>query len=145
MTRLADLGTLDRADQRERVKQKHEIPTRSDERADKDRSSAKAWRECCRKVDLRDGDICQSCGCTTVRSLKLQPKRGEHAHIVRRRKEAAIMFDPRNVFKACHECHTKFDRHQLRIEQHRRDYFEYGGVAYVNADKPMRFLPTATS
>lgn len=108
--------------------------TRLEEKVVKDKSDDRAWADCCKAVDKRDGEICRCCKRKTVRTLELLPNRGEHAHIVRRRKVKALMFDSRNVLKLCLACHQKFDKHQIEVVGKAADQFELDGVRYLNAD-----------
>lgn len=118
--------------------------TRLDEKVDKDAKADKAWDDCKKTVDKRDGIKCRCCKQRTVVTIELDPKRSEHHHIVKRRKEKGLLTDPRNVIRVCLKCHQKLEKHQLSIIGKAADMFEYpvgSGKFHLNADsKELKFV-----
>lgn len=114
-------------------------PTRLEEKVVKMKADEKAWEACKRTVDVRDHYNCRHCGCKTVKTLDLTPNRAEHHHIVRRKKEAKLLTDPRNVLLLCHVCHTEVTRRKLFILQPAKAMFTLNGKSYLNADNPVEW------
>lgn len=115
-------------------------PSRIDDRVkyrrDNDRQST-AFRQ---KVWQRDHGCCRCCGRAVLRTIELDPRRGECHHIVRR-EHRATRYDPRNGVLLClSPCHEAVTRHEIRITgQHR---FTIEGQDYLNADRALSFRRT---
>lgn len=126
------------------AKQKWEM---NDRVVDKDaarRDRDRLWEACKKKVDLRDKHRCRICKRKTKKTLTLCAEREEHCHLVRRKKEEALMWDSRNVFTGCHACHRKFDTHQIHAVQKASLMFVGpNGKSFINADEPIEWKEAA--
>ncbi len=118
---------------------KDAMVTRDDERKEDTSAAAKAWEACKKAVDRRDKHRCRACKRKVVATLTRCPERAEHAHLVSRKKESALMHDARNVLLLCHECHSKFDRHKLSVIQVAGSMFHFDGRSLINAEHPLEF------
>jgi hypothetical protein len=101
------------------------------------RKADRAWVQCCRIVDQRDGYKCRCCLRRVVKTLSLCTERLEHHHLEARSLMPALTNDPRNVITMCKSCHLKLTQHDLEPSGHR---FEFQGGHYLNADCPLIFL-----
>jgi len=136
---IADLPTLAEMQAQRRAVPKYEMPTRDDERKVDTKAAATAWEACKKAVDVRDKFKCRACKRKVVKTLTRCPERAEHAHLVRRRKESALMTDSRNVLLLCHFCHEKFDRHKLSVIQTAGLMFQFDGHSFIDADHLLEF------
>lgn len=118
--------------------------SRLDEKVEKDAKADKAWDECKKAVDKRDGMKCRCCKQRMVVTIELDTKRSEHHHIVKRRKEKGLLVDQRNVLRVCLRCHQKLEKHKLTIVGKQADMFEFpdgSGKYFLNADsKELKFV-----
>ncbi len=135
---ISTLQTLSEAVQTYRANSKGK--SRLEVKVEKGKASDKAWEDCKRIVDKRDGMKCRFCGVRVVRTLELDPKRAEHHHIARRAKEKALLTDPRNVVLVCLACHQKLTKHLTQIIGRAVDMFEHAGKKFLSADKPLQFI-----
>ena len=113
--------------------------TRLEEKVEKDAAADQAWALCLRVVDARDGLKCRCCHHRVVVTLELDPKRSEHHHLVKRRKEKALLTDSRNVIRVCLRCHQKLEKRLLHPIGKAVHMFELNGKKYLNADRPLVF------
>lgn len=119
---------------------KYAITTRLQEKEAKrldESKDEKKWRAAIWK---RDEGKCRWCGRTVVKSLELRPDRGE-CHHVSGRVVKEIRWDRRNGILLClPPCHERLtgtvaEKHLL----YSRHTFSVDGIAYLNADKPVKF------
>lgn len=122
---LANLPTLGEEQQRRRAVQKHDIPTRLDEKTADDKDDAKKldlWRKA---VAFRDRGRCRVCGCQTLVTLELVPRRREIHHIVSRT-NPLVRHDVRNGLTTCLEDHKRLTRHKLFVVGTAKQMFQAG-------------------
>jgi ribosomal protein L37AE/L43A len=134
---LADLPTLADEQTRRRATPKYAIPTRLEEKIAADKTDAKALEQWAHAVRRRDRERCRVCGIRTVRTLELDPRRGEAHHIVSRT-NPVIRVDVRNGLWTCGKCHSLLTRHKLFVIGTARQMFVAGrtGKSYLNGDDP---------
>lgn len=121
---------------------KSEMDTRLDVKSAKDKDDEKqldAWRKGLR---LRAKGRCQHCGIKTVKTLALDPKRGEGHHLVGRA-DKALRYDLRNGLHLCLKCHTAITTGKLFVQQLAKHLFKLGDRTLVNGAKPVTFTEKA--
>ena len=135
---VIDVNTLPRC-----AKPKGADPSRLQVKAAKEKNEDKeeaAWKKA---VWKRDGGKCRWCGRKVIQCLDLVPERGE-VHHVSGRVVRAIRYDRRNgmlLDAACHERLTGKVAEKFQI--HSKHTFTIDGIAYINADKPVRYQRVA--
>jgi len=129
---LADLGTLADRSRERYATPKGAIPTQLEEKSAADAADARGLEHFRRDVRERDKGRCRVCKRKTKKTLRLDPLRGEAAHI-ERRSTKAVRYDRRNGLHMCLEDHQRFDRHELRIAPSART-FEVNGKTYIDGD-----------
>jgi ribosomal protein L37AE/L43A len=112
MSALSSLPTLGDLQRTPRATPKDQLPSRLDTKTAADTDDAKALEQWAKKVRHRDRERCRVCGVKTVRTLALDPKRGE-AHHLRPRSCQVTRTDVRNGIWTCLSCHQKLTRHKL--------------------------------
>lgn len=139
-----NLGVLNGGtDQTRRAVAKGTEPSRLQKKAAEDKDDRKAeaaWRTAIWK---RDGGCCRWCQREVRRCLDLVPTRGE-CHHVSGRVVRAIRWDRRNGILLCATCHERLtgkvaEKHVIES----RSTFVVDDVAYINADKRVRFVRVA--
>jgi hypothetical protein len=115
--------------------------TRLEVKVEKVAAAEIAWTLCKKAVDLRDGLRCRCCKRRLVVTLELKPWRSEHHHLVKRRKEKALLTDPRNVIRVCLRCHKQLEAHEREPFGKATDMFTLNGTRVLNADRPLTFSP----
>lgn len=133
---LDDLPVL--ADRPRCAVQKWAVPTRLDEKTEKDKADVgklEAWK---RKVYAFAKYRCLACGIAVIRTLKLVANRAE-AHHIERRSNKATRYDERNGACLCLTCHGKVTRSELRIVGTRFFTLEDSRRRYIDATAPLRF------
>lgn len=121
---------------------KHAMTTRLDVKGAKDKDDAKQLEDWKRAVRLRDKGRCRVCGIKTIKTLELNPKRGE-AHHVASRKDKAVRYDVRNGLHCCCACHEKFTLGKLFVHQIAKLLMTVGQTTYINASKKVTFSEKA--
>ncbi len=84
----------------------------------------------------RDAGKCRVCKKPVVKTIALDPKRAEHHHLCKRRKEKALLLDPRNVILVCLRDHQRLEKHDLIPAG---AHFEFNGKFFLDADTPLTF------
>jgi ribosomal protein L37AE/L43A len=132
---LADLKTLAELSAVRRAVPKHELRSRLDEKTATDKDDAKQLQVWARAVRARDKETCRVCHRKTLRTLELDPRRGEAHHIVSRT-NPVIRVDVRNGLWTCGRCHSLLTRHKLFVIGTARQMFVAGrtGKSYLNGD-----------
>lgn len=136
---LDSLPTKAELDQQRRAKPKGAEPSRLQKKvadAKDERKEEAAWKKA---VWKRDGGQCRWCHRTVSHSLSLVPERGE-VHHVSGRVVREIRWDRRNGLLLCAADHERItgkvaEKHVIES----RHTFSVDGIAYINADKPVRF------
>ena len=109
-------------------------------KASDERKEEAAWKKA---VWKRDDKACRWCHRVCRQCLDLAPDRGE-VHHVSGRVVRAIRWDRRNGLLLCASCHERItgkvaEKH-LVISKHT---FSVDEIAYINADKPVKFQRVA--
>jgi hypothetical protein len=138
---LAQLPTL--ADQDRCAKPKGAEPSRLQRKvadAKDERKEEAAWKKA---IWSRDDGVCRWCHRAVRRCLELVPDRGE-CHHVSGRVVRDIRWDRRNGLLVCAACHERLtgkvaEKHVITSKH----TFTVDGIAYINADKPVRFQRVA--
>lgn len=113
--------------------------SRREENAAEDKADAKAEKKWRKEVIARDGDTCRWCDRKVVDCLDRLPERRE-IHHVSGKVVKAIRWDRRNGLQLCGTCHDRVTgKVAERFLIHSRHTFSVDGVAYINADKPVRY------
>jgi hypothetical protein len=89
---------------------KSDNKTRLDDKTEAKRAADLAWVQLCRDVDLRDAYRCRACGRRIVKTLRVQPDRAEHHHVIPESLSGPTTLE--NVCLLCLSCHQ--DRHIKR-------------------------------
>ncbi len=111
-------------------------PTKLDIKVLKVKTTMSRWNDCRAIVDKRDGGKCRVCKKPVVKTIALDPKRAEHHHLCKRRKEKALLTDARNVILVHLSCHQKLEKHDLiPVGAH----FELNHAFFIDADAPLTF------
>lgn len=138
-----NLPTPDEVRKLRPVQQKGAEPSRREVKAEKrtdERREEKAWHKAIKK---RDGDTCRWCQRKVVDCLDRLPERREHHH-VSGRVVKEIRWDVRNGLQLCGSCH---DRVTGKVAEkfliHSKHTFTVDGIAYINANKSVRFQRVA--
>ena len=138
---ISSLGLVSMADvnAEKRAKPKGAEPSRLQvkEAKRKDESKDEArWRT---EVWKRDGGKCRWCGREVVKALELRADRGE-VHHVSGRVVKAIRWDRRNGLLLCAADHERLTgKVAEKFLIHSKHTFTVDEIAYVNADKPVKF------
>ncbi len=118
-------------------------PSRRELKAEKVKSEAadeRRWKKALRK---RDGDECRWCKRHVKDCIERLPERRE-CHHVSGRVVVAIRWDVRNGLTLCGSCHDRVTgKVAERFLIHSKHTFEIDGIAYINADKPVRYQRVA--
>lgn len=133
------LPTLGEIQGLRRAVPKYAIPTRLAVKRAAVRDEKKLEAAWIRAVWTRDQGRCRWCKRRCLKTLTLDPARGE-VHHVSGKVVRAIRYDRRNgllLCKACHERITGAVAEKTLI--HSRYTFTIDGVRYLNADKAVRF------
>jgi hypothetical protein len=140
---LADLQTLGDLQRTRRAVPKHALPTRLDTKAAADQDDAQQLEAFRRAVVHRDRGRCRVCGCRTVKTLALDPKRREVHHICSRT-NPVTRYDPRNGITVCHRDHRRLTAHHLFVIGKASEMFQAGKVPkwYLDASCPLQFTET---
>lgn len=133
------LPTLAEMNATRRAVPKYEMKSRLDAKVEKTKNADKAWDECKKAVDARDAGKCRICRKKVVKTIAFDPKRAEHHHLVKRRKEKALLTDQRNVLLVHLACHEKAERSKIHPIQKASDMFALNGTSFVNADNPIEW------
>ena len=102
-----------------------------------DQKMLRAWAFA---VKVRDGWRDRKTGRRVLRTLSLDPDRGE-AHHIEPREHTATRYDPRNGLTLSLATHDAVERGQLRIEG--TVFFTIQGTRYINAEFPVVFVRTS--
>lgn len=136
---MADRPTLAEAQQTRRAKPKGAEPSRREEKAEKRTDEAREERAWHKAIKKRDGDTCRWCGRKVLDCLDRVPERREHHH-VSGRVVRGIRWRRENGLQLCGSCH---DRVTGKVAEkfliHSKHTFIVDEIAYVNADKPVRY------
>ncbi len=136
---LSDLPTLASRSSERYAKSKGAEPSRlqaKESRAKDERKEEAAWKKA---VWKRDGGHCRWCRREVRRCLELVPDRGE-VHHVSGRVVHAIRWDRRNGVLLCAACHERITgRVAEKSVIESKHTFTVDEIAYINADKPVRF------
>jgi hypothetical protein len=137
---LPDLAT---EQQRRRATPKGAAPSRLQVKEAKrtdERKEETAWK---RAIWKRDHGLCRWCHRVCRRCLDLAPDRGE-CHHVSGRVVREIRWDVRNGLLLCAACHERITgRVAEKSLIHSKHTFTVDSVAYLNANKPVRFQRVA--
>jgi hypothetical protein len=107
--------------------------------AREDKDESKRERDWHKGVDKRDKGICRWCGRKTVKTIERIPERREHHH-VSGRVVAAIRWLVKNGLTLCCTCHERVTgRVNERFVIVPKKTFVVDGIAYADADKPVKF------
>lgn len=136
MTTMAEVNATPRA------VQKSAMVSRLDVKEAKDKDDEKKLEQWKRDVRLRDKGRCRVCGIKTIKTLELDPKRGE-AHHIASRKDKAVRHDIRNGLHTCLSCHQKITAGKLFIHQIAKHLFKVGTQAYIDGSKKVTFSEKA--
>lgn len=98
---------------------------------------AKKLREWAAAVKARDQWRDRRTGVKVLRTLALDPLRAEAHHIVAKG-DPAVRYDVRNGICLSLATHLMVEMGQLRIEG--TAWFRVGGVSYIDASAPVRFV-----
>jgi len=91
----------------------------------------------------RDGHCCRWCKREAIKTIELVGQRGE-CHHVSGKVVKAIKWDRRNGLLLCLSCHERITgKVAEKFLIHSRHTFSIDGIAYINADKPVRFQRVA--
>lgn len=108
-------------------------------KAAKAKDDSKEERAFIKAVWNRDGSRCRWCGRKVVKCLELVPERGE-VHHVSGRVVKAIRNDRRNGLLLCASDHERLTgKVAEKFLIHSKHTFTVEGIAYINADKPVRY------
>jgi hypothetical protein len=140
---LDQLPTLAEARQIRCARPKGAEPSRLQQKvaeAKDDKKAEAAWKKA---VWSRDGRRCRWCRRFVLKTLALVPLRGE-CHHVNGRVVKAIRWDRRNGALFCGACHERLtgkvaEKHLIESKH----TFTVDHIAYINADKPCRFVRIA--
>jgi len=121
---------------------KHAMTTRLHVKAAKDKDDEKKLEQWKKDVGIRDKWTCRVCGIKTVKTMELDPKRGE-AHHIAGRADKAVRYDVRNGLHCCLACHQKFTLGKLFISQIAKFLFKVGQKTYINGSKQVTFSERA--
>jgi ribosomal protein L37AE/L43A len=133
---LDQLPTLATMQAQRRAVAKADLPTRLDAKTAADRSDAKALQQWAHAVRARDRETCRVCQRKTVRTVALDPRRGE-AHHLRPRSCLVTRTDVRNGVWTCLACHKLLTGHKLfPVGQGADSTFKAGrtGKTFLNGD-----------
>lgn len=123
--------------QRERYAvEKGKIPTRLAARIKQDKDEAAAEKQWKADVWARDKGKCRKTGIKLLKTLRLDPKRGERHHIAGRA-DRRVRWDPRAAILVSLEVHQQLTQHKLRIVGTK--FFEVDGKRYIDATYPVLF------
>lgn len=142
---VRDLPTLEQGRALRPLKQKWDMPTLADARADRDADDKKKlaiWRDL---VFALDKFTCRCCGCRVTRTLRRQPDRAEAHHVVGRA-DKAVRYDVRNGITLCHACHrrvTGMVKDKLVIIGSAFFHVTDSAVRYLNARQHVDFQEAA--
>ena len=140
---VADLPTLAEV-QAERAGRPNWKPTttRAEEKQTSDRADAVKLARWADQVRYRDRERCRVCGVKTVRTIALDPKRGEAHHIVSRT-NPVTRYDVRNGLHVCLRHHQQLTRHRLFVSGTSDQRFTAGkGITakrYLDANQALVF------
>lgn len=113
--------------------------SRREVKAAKAADESKEERRWKKELRKRDGDECRWCHRKVVDCLERLPERRE-CHHVSGRVVREIRWDRRNGLTMCGSCH---DRVTGKVAEkfliHSKHTFVVEGIAYINADKPVRY------
>jgi hypothetical protein len=136
---LADLPTLADIQTQRRATPKHAMTSRLDAKTAATKDDAQQFEAFRRAVVHRDRGRCRVCGCRTVKTLALDPKRREVHHLVSRT-NPVTRFDPRNGITVCHRDHRRLTAHHLFVIGTAAQMFQAGKVPkwYLDASCPLQ-------
>ena len=137
--RLSDIlpDTLVDAQRTRRAVPKGSAPTRLQVKTEQRVDEKKAWEQAKRTVWARDQGRDRLTKRKVLKTLALDPKRGE-VHHIEGRENKALRYDPRNLILLSLETHERVTRHELRIVGTR--FFTHEGKRFINADYRVRFV-----
>lgn len=135
---IRDLPTMAEVNAVRRAVSKYDLPTRLETKTAEDKQDTNDEHRWKRAVWKRDKSQCRHCECRVLKSLKLQPKRGEVHHIASRA-DKSVRWDRRNGMLLCATCHEKVERYQLHIIGKATQTFIVDTRTYLNADKKLQF------
>jgi hypothetical protein len=138
-----DLPTLAEMRTTRQAKPKGAEPSRLQQKVAHAKDERKAEDEWKKAVWKRDSGRCRWCRRECRRALALLPDRGE-CHHVSGRVVREIRWDRRNGILICAVCHERVtgkvaEKHVIES----RYTFQVDGVAYINADKNVKFTRVA--
>jgi predicted chitinase len=140
---LDGLPTYEDINRTRRALPKGATPSRLQVKTEKARDERKDEERWKRDVWKRDGGNCRWCGRAVRRCLELAPDRGE-VHHVSGRVVAAIRWERRNGLLLCAADHERITgKVAERFLIHSKHTFTVDGIAYINADKPVRYQRVA--
>jgi 5-methylcytosine-specific restriction endonuclease McrA len=111
MAGLSSLGTLVDAQKARRAQPKP--ATRLELAMGKQKQAEREMRLFKADIWFRDKSRCRICHCKVVKSLQLQPIRGEVHHIHPRSLAKTKRLDVNNAILVCALCHVKLTRHEI--------------------------------
>jgi hypothetical protein len=137
---LADLPTLADIQHTRRATPKHALVSRLDTKTAADKDDARQLEAFRRAVVQRDRGRCRVCGCRTVKTLALEPRRREVHHLISRT-NPVTRYDPRNGITVCHLDHRRLTGHRLFVIGKASEMFQAGKVPkwYLDANCPLQF------
>lgn len=143
MTLFPGLGTLDQIADLRKGKPILKGESRLQKTAKDDKDESKLERAWHKGIDKRDKGICRWCGRKTIKTLDRVPERREHHH-VSGRVVVAIRWLVKNGLTLCCTCHERVTgRVNERFVIVPKKTFVVDGIAYADADKPVKFKKVA--
>lgn len=138
-----NLSTMDEVNADKRATPKGAEPSRLQvkeaKRADESKEESR-WRK---EVWKRDQGVCRWCGRKVVKAIELINERGE-CHHVSGRVVRAIRWDRRNGILLCAADHERLTgKVAEKFLIHSKHTFTVDEIAYINADKPVKFQRVA--
>lgn len=143
MTLFPQLETLDQVQARRAGKPIPKGESRLQQAAKDDKDERKAEAAWKKEIWKRDGGQCRWCRRRVEQRIDLVPTRGE-CHHVSGRVVRDIRWDRRNGLLLCATCHERVtgkvaEKHVIESKH----TFTVEGVAYINADKRVKFTRIA--
>ena len=137
---ISDLPTLSEISAHRRATPKVELTTRLELKGAADRDDARqleVWRKA---VARRDRNRCRVCGCLTIATLELLPRRREIHHVTSRTCKVT-RYDVRNGLTVCLKDHQRLTARRLFIIGTVGQMFQTGrtGRWYLDASCPLQF------
>jgi len=136
---FANLPTMAEVNAVRRAKPKGAEPSRLQVKTAKVKDETKEEKRWKKEVWKRDGSKCRWCGRRVRACLELAADRGEVHHVAGRVVQA-IKWDRRNGLLLCASDHERITgKVAEKFLIHSKHTFSVDGIAYINADKPVRY------